>query len=106
MAGALPRNGGNKSAIRVGPTVSRRLRAADFNVSPSARRYKADALTVAARGYHISILVDLGLATKNSRVANEIRHELATWPQASQITSGTADDGVVFIWLTYVPTSR
>jgi len=60
MSGYRPQNSGNRSAQRLGPTISRRLRAAGWNVSPAARKHKADGIYVSAMGDFISVLVDLG----------------------------------------------
>ena len=101
MAGALPRNRGNRSTNRVGATVSRRLRAADWNVSPSARKYKADDMFVTGHGDSFTVLVDFGLATKNTRVAAGVADELRTWTQTGDITVDVLEDGAIFVRGTY-----
>lgn len=64
MAGYQPKNRGNRSTNRVGATVSRRLRAADWNISPSARKYKADGMFVTGHGDSVTVLMDFGVATR------------------------------------------
>lgn len=98
MAGALPRNGGNKSANRVGPVVSRRLRAAGFNISPSVVRNVRDGITVAARGDSVSVLVDLP-GTCRAEIARDMAAVVATWPQADGVR--VSEGGAVFVRFTY-----
>lgn len=111
MAGITPANRGNKSTNRVGATVSRRLKAAGFTVSPEARKYRYDGLFVSGTADgRVSILVDLGTAGENARVTGEILDELRTWPQipGNSIVSNTAEEGYVFIradYVTPVPTA-
>lgn len=101
MAGALPRNRGNRSTNRVGSTVSRRLRAANWNVSPSARKYKADGMFVTGHGDSVTVLVDFGLADKNMRVTEGVSTELASWAQTGPVSVDVLDDGAVHIRCSY-----
>lgn len=80
MAGSLPRNRGNRSTARVGSAVSRKLRTAGFNVSPSARRHRYNGLFVSGKDRMATILVDLGVPAKNERTAHEIIGEVMGWP--------------------------
>lgn len=105
MPGALPRNSGNKSPNRAGTTVSRRLRHAGWNISPSARRYRYSGIFVAGRGDHVSVLVDSGVDARNATVAEEIRAVVRTWPQAGDVTITAADSGAAFVRFTYGRTS-
>lgn len=98
MTGSLRRNSGNKSANRVGPVVSRRLRAAGFNISPSAARNVRDGITVAARGDCVSVLVDLP-GTVRSVIAQEIAAAVAAWPQAGPVKVSEGD--ATFVRFTY-----
>lgn len=83
--------GGNKTPNRTGPVVSRRLRAAGFNISPSAARNVRDGITVAARGDMISVLIDLPGANR-SEIARDIATVAASWPEAGlvQVSDGDA----------------
>lgn len=101
MAGALPQNRGNRSSNRVGASTSRRLRAAGWNVSPSARKYKYDGIFVSGSDGRATVLVDLGLTTKNARVASAIAEEAMAWPQVSEVKTEAQPDGHVFVWVTY-----
>lgn len=101
MAGALPRNRGNRSANRVGSTVSRRLRAAGWNVSPSARKYKADGMFVTGHGDSVTVLLDFGLSTKNARVAEDVAALVRTWPQAGDVSVDAVEDGAVYVRFPY-----
>lgn len=102
MAGYQPQNRGNKSASRIGPTVSRKLRTAGWNISPSARKYKNDGVFVSAQGDHVSVLVDLGLDARNLRVGQSIADEVTTWDAAADIEVKQVDEtGSVFVWFTY-----
>lgn len=102
MAGARPRNRGNRSTNRVGATVSRRLRAADWNVSPSARKYKADGMFVTGHGDSVTVLMDFGVAAKNQRVAEGVAATVRGWPQVNGFVSiDPLEDGAVFVRFTY-----
>jgi hypothetical protein len=103
MAGALPRNRGNRSTNRVGATVSRRLRAAGWNVSPSARRNKHYGLFVKATGDYVSVMVDTSLDARNEEAANGIRDLVTTWPQVTD-AKVTEDGGVRWVRFTYAST--
>jgi hypothetical protein len=100
MAGALPRNGGNKSANRVGSTVSRRLRAAGWNISPAARRNLHCGIFVKAMGDYVSILVDTGAEERNAKAAEGIHATVSSWAKASDIEV-KEDDGVRWIRFIY-----
>lgn len=101
MAGALPQNRGNRSTNRTGTTVSRRLRAAGWNVSPSARKYKADGMFVTGFEDSATVLLDFGVASKNMRLADEVAAEIQTWPQAFDVRIEAAGDGAVFVRFDY-----
>lgn len=102
MTGILPRNRGNRSANRVGATVSRRLRAADWNVSPSARKHKADGIFVSGRGTSVSVLVDLGDEARNFKVAQGIAATVVVWPQVADFASvDPLDGGAYFVRFEY-----
>jgi hypothetical protein len=101
MAGALPRNRGNRSTNRVGSTVSRRLRAADWNVSPSARKYKADGMFVTGHGDSATVLVDFGLDAKNERVAAGVAATVASWAEAADVEVTVLEDGARFVRFSY-----
>lgn len=79
MAGYTPQNRGNKTTNRTGPNVSRKLRAAGWNISPSARKYREKGIFVSAGGNHVWILVDLGDSSKNVDVAKAMTTQLSTW---------------------------
>ncbi len=99
---AQPRNNGNRSTNRVGATVSRRLRAANWNISPAARKYKASGMFVT--GFpdgSVTVLVDLGLDAKNVRVADQVAAELRTWDQVTGVAVSPSETGAVFVRLNY-----
>jgi hypothetical protein len=102
MAGARPQNRGNRSSNRVGATVSRRLRAAGFNVSPSARKHVYNGLFVSGKEGRATVLVDLGAPTKNKQVAAELIAEMADWPQAGDIDANVLSDGAIMLWVRYL----
>lgn len=102
MAGALPRNRGNRSANRVGATVSRRLRAADWNVSPSAHKYKRDGMFVTGRGDRVTVLLDFGIESKNLRLAEGVAATVRGWDQVNGAVSiDLLEDGAAFVRFTY-----
>lgn len=102
MAGARPANNGNRSTNRVGATVSRRLRAEGWNISPSARKYRYSGIFVTGHGDSVSVLLDLGLAAKNRRYAGDIEATVRTWAQTGDVVEMTVlDDGSVFVRFTY-----
>lgn len=100
MAGFRPANNGNRSTNRVGATVSRRLRAADWNVSPSARKHMHHGMFVTGMGDYVSVMMDFGIDAKNERVAAGVLQTVSTWAQVSgaEITS---DDGVFWVRFSY-----
>jgi hypothetical protein len=89
MAGKRPQNGGNRSSLRFGPIVSRRLKAAGFNISPSARRYTHQGIFVRASENRISVTVDTGAHCVD--VATEIAAEVAGWGFLAEVTKGEHD---------------
>ncbi|MDX3860058.1 hypothetical protein [Streptomyces europaeiscabiei] len=101
MAGVLPR-GGNRSTNRVGPTVSRRLRAAGWNIGPATRRHSHRGVFVKTAGDFVSVLVDTGDASDNEQAANGIREAVEAWAEAGNV-SVTEDDGVRWVRFTYRP---
>jgi hypothetical protein len=105
MAGYRPKNRGNRSTNRVGSTVSRRLRAAGWNISPSARKYKADGMFVTGHGDSVTVLVDFGLADRNMKATEGVSAELANWAQTGPVSVDVLDDGAVFIRCSYTPQS-
>ncbi|MFI0532333.1 hypothetical protein ACH3XX_20085 [Streptomyces scabiei] len=100
MSGALPRNRGNRSTNRVGATVSRRLRAAGWNVSPSARRHHHPGVFVRCAGDFVSVLVDTGL--DSGRTADGIRDAVTAWPQVSG-AEVTSDGDAFWVRFSYRP---
>jgi hypothetical protein len=101
MAGARPANNGNRSTNRVGSTVSRRLRAAGWNISPSARKYKADGMFVTGFGDSVSVLLDFGLAAKNKRYAGDVEETVRAWSEVNEVEITVLDDGAVFVRFAY-----
>lgn len=101
MAGFRPSNNGNRSTNRVGATVSRRLRAAGWNVSPSARKFQADGMFVTGHGDSFSVLVDFGLNAKNLRVANGVAAEIGTWAQAADVEVDVLEEGAIYVRANY-----
>jgi hypothetical protein len=101
MAGLLPQNRGNRSTNRVGSTVSRRLRAAGWNISPSARKYRADGMFVTGHGDSATVLLDFGLDAKNARVAEAVAAEVRGWAQAADVSVDPLEDGAVFVRFSY-----
>jgi hypothetical protein len=101
MAGVLPRNRGNRSTNRVGATVSRRLRAAGWNVSPSARKYKHAGMFVTGHGDSVTVLVDFELDAKNKRVADGVAAEMRGWTQTDDVQVDVLEDGAVFVRCSY-----
>jgi hypothetical protein len=84
MAGRRPQNSGNRSSLRFGPIVSRRLKAAGFNISPSARRYTAAGIFVRANENRVSVTVDTG--SNAVEIATEIAAEVASWGFVAMVT--------------------
>ena len=81
VAGYLPQNRGNRSTNRVGAAVSRRLRTADWNISPTNLKYKADGMFVTGNGDSVTVLVDFGIKSKNRDVAEGVAATVCTWAQ-------------------------
>lgn len=102
MSGFVPRNRGNKGSNRTGVTVSRRLRAAGWNISPSGRKYKSEGIFVSAGCNLVTVLFDLGIDAKNARLARKMADELEGlgWAVDVQVTlpEGT---GAAFIHFEY-----
>lgn len=92
MAGALPRNRGNRSSNRTGSTVSRRLRAAGWTISAPARKHRYPGVFVSTAGDHVSVYVDTDNESRNDRFAADLVAELATWPQVSAVDVVQVDD--------------
>jgi hypothetical protein len=86
MAGKRPQNSGNRSSVRFGPIVSRRLKAAGFNISPAARRYTHQGIYVRANENRISVTVDTG--ANAIEIATEIAAEVAGWGFLAEATKG------------------
>ncbi len=106
MAGYLPKNRGNRSTNRVGATVSRRLRAADWNVSPTNRKYKSDGMFVSGYGDTVSILIDFGSDSKNQEVAEGVTDTVCSWDQVPGfVTADPTEDGAIFIRFGYSRTT-
>lgn len=105
MAGSLPRNRGNRSANRVGTTVSRRLRAAGHNVVSGAARLHCG-LTVSGADGVATVSVDYGIRAKNDRVLGELIDTLASWDQVGEMDYETLPDGAVLLWVAYTPRER
>lgn len=104
MAGYLPQNRGNRSPKRTGAIVSRKLKAAGFNISPAARKYKYEGIFVSAQGDYVSILVDLGDRDRNLVAANEIAAAVCTMkindnPVNTRRTEGLDSMRVTFDYL-------
>lgn len=101
MAGALPKNNGNKTANRIGATVSRRLRSAGIRVSPAADRYRREGTFVAARGDLVSVLVSTGDRASNTATAARVLCAASHWPQVHDFEIEKTEDGSCFVWFTY-----
>lgn len=101
MSGVRPANRGNRSANRIGSVVSRRLRAAGWNIAPAAMRHKRDVTTVSAQGNRVSVLADTGLDGRNLRIAKGILNDVACWPEVSDTDMVVTESGAVFVWFDY-----
>lgn len=103
MAGKLPQNRGNKTTSRVGTTMSRKLRAAGWNISPSARKHRYDGIFVSAQGDHVCILVDLGVDQRNREGARQMAAQLVGWDCVPDVVrvSESPETGACFIQFTY-----
>lgn len=98
MAGITPQNRGNKTTSRLGAVISRKLKKEGWNISPAARRHKADGIFVRATGDYVSVLVDLGA---NSHIhADRLAGTVCGWDKASGVTI-TPGDGYATVRFTY-----
>lgn len=102
MSGYRPANRGNKTTTRIGSTVSRKLRAAGWNIAPAAMRHKRDVTTVSAQGRRVSVLADTGLEGRNLRIARGILDEVACWPEVDDTDLTVSETGAVFVRFDYV----
>lgn len=98
MAGSLPRNRGNRSPNRLGSVVSRRLRKDGWNISPAARRYRAQGIFVRGMDAYVSVLVDLGSRSETEALA--LAETVKTWPQATDVDV-LPDDGFAHVTFHY-----
>lgn len=105
MAGALPRNRGNRSSNRTGSTVSRRLRAAGWTISAPARKHRHPGVFVSTAGDHVSVYVDTDNESRNDRFATDLVAELTTWPQVTALEVVQVADARS-IRLQYTPKGR
>jgi hypothetical protein len=79
MSGARPAPG-NRSSARFGANLSRRLRAAGYNIMPSARKHKADGVTVSGAGNDFaSVLIDIRGAARRTALADEMTELIEAW---------------------------
>lgn len=101
MTSQLMSNRGNKNTDRTGTTVSRKLRAAGWNISPSARKYSYPGIYVSAQGASVTILVDLSSSAENYRVAMAMSGELIGWGGAAAIRVSDSAAGARFVRFTY-----
>lgn len=86
----------------IGPVVSRKLRQADWNISPSARKNRHEGIFVSARGDEISVLVDLGVLEHNIKAATGIEATVNQWPAADDVRWTQADaDERCYVRFTY-----
>lgn len=113
MPGYRPQNRGNKSALRVGSVVSRRLRRAGINVSPAASRYKREGIFVAAQGLTASVFVDFGVRHQSARsAARNIADIVTSWGLKPKVTESLNEESgwlSIFIHFDYpapAPTDR
>lgn len=106
MAGYLPRNRGNRSTDRTGAVVSRRLRAAGFNISPAARKHKANGIFVSGYKGGATVLVDLGRTGANRATATDIFDRVADWPQVSDLDMRVVGESFIFVQFSYNPIGR
>lgn len=90
-------------------TISRRLRAASWDISPSARKHRHPGVFVTGAGSHASVLVDTGVGVRNKWVADGIVIDLKTWSQVSDlsVTDLVTDlGGAKAIHFTYTPEQK
>ncbi|PPS89576.1 hypothetical protein [Streptomyces sp. MH60] len=95
MSGYRPQNRGNKKELRLGPGVTRRLKAAGVNVSPNAAKHTRYGIFVSARGEYISVYVDLGGEDAVREAAQEIARIVTSWGLAPEISEMTHKDGIL-----------
>lgn len=82
-------------------TISRQLRREGFNISGSDRKYRFPGLFVSNSGHDaVSVMVDLELATKNARVAQQIEETLNDLGYQVQVRIAEGDDECRFITVT------
>lgn len=81
--------------------VSRRLRAAGFNISPSTRKHRYDGIFVSGQGGHASVLLDLGSHGINRRVVFHIMDEIKRWPQTADVRRSNLDSGAIILHIEY-----
>lgn len=105
MAGALPRNRGNRSSNRTGSTVSRRLRAAGWTISAPSRKHRYPGIFVSTAGDHVAVYVDTDNESRNERYVNGLLDELAAWPQVGEVETVEVSDARS-IRFTYTPKGR
>lgn len=101
MSGYRPQNRGNKSGLRIGPVVARRLRQAGINISPAAAKYHREGVFVSARGLHISVLVDLGDPQRARESAEDVVRVVTSWGLEPSAQESTHDDGGVTITVSF-----
>lgn len=96
MAGYITK-GGNRNSTRKGATVSRRLKAAGFNISPAARRGNYDGLFVRQLVESVTVHVDLGAQDSNESAANALLKTVSCWPEVAGLRTDTMDSGQILI---------
>lgn len=99
MAGYRPQNRGNKSASRVGPGVTRRLKAAGINVSPAAAKYSREGIFVSARGFWVSVYIDLPAEAEET--AQTIAGIVTSWGLTPAIRKTVHGDGGLTATVTF-----
>ena len=92
----------------IGSAVTRRLKAAGFNIGQAAYRKKRPGAYVRATGEFISVLVDRDDPRANSCEAFEIAMLVCDWPQVEQraVSHRDDNDGASHVWFTYRPESE
>ncbi|MGX1133225.1 enamine deaminase RidA (YjgF/YER057c/UK114 family) [Streptomyces glaucescens] len=83
MSGYRSRSG-NRNPDRTGVVASRRLRAAGWNISSSARKHKAEGVFVSGSLGLVSVFVDLG--DQSVQTAEEIAQTVADWGLEPKVT--------------------
>lgn len=87
MSGYRPQNRGNRTAARSGAAVSRRLRSAGVNLSPSGNKHKRPGIFVTGRNEFISIYVDLDANEEDTReVTDHIADVVRSWGMDPTVT--------------------